>query len=73
MEEDTLEKCIKLLKAYKRLVNKEPNASKEYVMSKVTEAADIYIDTLRNNEFSKELIGRVVYRIAEIETLRDNR
>ena len=43
MEEDTLEKCTKLIKAYRRLVQKKTNLSTEYVVHMVNEAADIYI------------------------------
>lgn len=70
MEEDTLIKCTKLIEAYRRLVNKSPGVSTEYVMQKVTEASQVYIDTLHGEEFAKEMIGRVVYRIIELETER---
>lgn len=70
MEEDTLDKCTKLIKAYRRLIQKEPNVSTEYVMEKVNEASDIYMEVLGSSEFAKEMIGRVVYRIIEMEVER---
>lgn len=70
MEEDTLDKCTKLIKAYRRLVQKEPNVSTEYVVQKVSEAADIYLDILGDCEFAKDMIGRVIYHIIELETER---
>lgn len=73
MEEDTLEKCTKLIKAYRRLIQKEPNVSTEYVMEKVYEASDIYLNLLKNGEFAKDMIGRVIYHIIELETERVNK
>ncbi|MGM9543769.1 MAG: hypothetical protein ACI3T9_02170 [Romboutsia timonensis] len=70
MEEDTLEKCLKLFKAYKRLITKDPNVSTEYVLEKVYEASDTYMDILKNSEFAKDMIGRVIYHIIELETER---
>ena len=72
MEEEVLEKCLKLFKAYKRLT-KDKSVSTEYVMEKVNEASDIYMDVLGSSEFAKEMIGRVVYRIIEIEVERTNK
>lgn len=72
MEEEVLEKCIKLVMAYKRLIAKEKTTSTEYVMGKVTEAADTYIDILKQNEFAKAMISRTVYRITELEAERIN-
>lgn len=71
MEEEVLEKCSKLLKAYKRLITNDPKSSTPYVMAKVTEAADTYIDILKGHDFAKEMIGRVVYRITEMEVERN--
>lgn len=70
MEEEVLEKCLKLFKAYKRLITKDKSVSTEYVMEKVNEASDIYMDVLGSSEFAKEMIGRVVYRIIEMEVER---
>lgn len=71
MEEDeVLEKCSKLLHAYKRLVKNKPSISTPEVMEKVTEASEIYIDTLKCKEFAKQMIGNMVYHIIELETER---
>lgn len=71
MEEEVLEKCSKLLKAYKKLVTNKPSITTNEVMEKVTEASEIYIDTLKGKEFAKQMIGNVVYHIIELETERN--
>lgn len=73
MEEEVLEKCSKLIKAYKRLRVKEPTASSDYVISKVEEAGGVYIDTMKGNEFAKDMIGCVIYHIIKLETESNNK
>jgi len=73
VEEETLVKCKKLMEAYRRLVTSSPNVSTDYVMQKVQEASQVYIDTLHGEEFAKEMIGRVVYRIIELEAERNRK
>ncbi len=69
-EDDVLEKCSKLLKAYRKLVKNKPNIATPEVMEKVTEASETYIDILKGKEFAKQMIGNVVYHIIELETER---
>lgn len=70
MEEEVFEKCYKLLKAYRKLIKNEPNISTDAVVKKVTEASEIYIDTLKGKEFARQMIGNMVYHIIELETER---